>query len=145
MSRRRRTTAPGLVLISWRDIPAQVTATGVETEAKAILPSRFQKAIDKAANVAGKTDHHAYIGEWRRTTLPLDGSDARAAVDALVERLDAQHDRARLAALVRQGGLSDPHGTPDVDLGHDADDRPDVDRSAEPDRPHPADGTGGSR
>lgn len=105
MTRRRRGGAPALVIISWRDIPAQVTTTGVESDVKALLPARFQKAIDKAAKVAGKTDHRSYIGEWRRRTQPLTGDDPQAAVDALVAELDAKHDRESLFALVRQGGL----------------------------------------
>lgn len=105
MTRRRRGGAPALIVISWRDIPAQVTASGVDAEAKAMLPSRFQKAIDKAAKVAGKTDHQSYIGEWRRSTRPLTGDDPRAAVDALVADLDARYDRETLFALVRQGGF----------------------------------------
>jgi hypothetical protein len=104
--RRRRQVEPALVVISWRDIPAQVTTTGVDGDVKGLLPSRFQKAIDKAATVAGKTDHLSYIGEWRRTTMPLDDGDPQAAVDALVAELDADHDRERLAALVRRGGLA---------------------------------------
>jgi hypothetical protein len=108
MTRRRRSGAPGLVIISWRDIPAQVTATGPEGEAKAMLPSRFQKAIDKAARVAGLTDHRSYIGEWRRATVPLTGDDPQSAVDELVARLDAEHDRETLAMLVRRGGLRQP-------------------------------------
>jgi hypothetical protein len=122
MSRRRR-TEPALVVISWRDIPAQVTTTGIDGEAKGLLPPRFQKAIDKAATVAGKTDHLGYVGEWRRVTVPLealdpqdpqdprdprDPLDPQAAVDAMVASLDEQHDRERLAALVRRGGLADP-------------------------------------
>ncbi len=112
MTRRRRTGTPGLVVISWRDIPAQVSATGVDAEVKAMLPSRFQKAIDKAAKVAGMSDHHAYVTAWRRTTLPLDGDDPQAAVDELVARLDAEHDRQRLATLVRQGGVLEPTVAP---------------------------------
>ena len=117
MTRRRRSGTPALVVISWRDIPAQVSATGVDAEAKAMLPSRFQKAIDKAAKVAGMSDHHAYVSAWVRTTLPLEGDDPRKAVEELVARLDAEHDRDRLAALVRQGGLreADPTGSPPED------------------------------
>lgn len=94
-----------MVVISWRDIPAQVTATGVDADVKAMLPARFQKAIDKAAKVAGKTDHRSYIGEWRRSTQPLVGDDPQVAVDALVTELDERYDRETLLALVRQGGL----------------------------------------
>ena len=96
-----------MVVISWRDIPAQVTATGVDADVKAMLPARFQKAIDKAAKVAGMTDHRSYIGEWRRRTQPLVGDDPQAAVDALVTELDERYDRETLTALVRQGGFDE--------------------------------------
>lgn len=118
MTRRRRTGAPALVVISWRDIPAQVGVTGVDTDAKAMLPSRFQRAIDKAAKIAGMSDHHAYVSAWRRTTLPLDSTDPARAVEDLVARLDAEHDRDRLAALVRQGGLREAGpATPEAGAG----------------------------
>jgi hypothetical protein len=131
MTRRRRRAEPALVVISWRDIPAQVTVTGIVGEAKGLLPSRFQKAIDKAATVAGKTDHLSYIGEWRRTTLPLDGQDPQAAVDALVSRLEQQHDREGLAALVRRGGLADPDPDPSAAAGT----TPAADPATTPDQP----------
>ena len=107
MTRRRRVGPPELVVISWRDIPAQVTVTCGDHTAKAMLPARFQRAIDRAAKVAGKTDHQSYIGEWRRETRPLEG-DPDEAVSDLVRDLDAMHDRAGLEALVRQGGLRTP-------------------------------------
>lgn len=104
-------------MISWRDIPAQVTVSGGDRTAKAMLPARFQRAIDRAAKVAGKTDHQSYIGEWRRETRPVEG-DPDEAVTALVNELDAAHDRTGLEALVRQGGLrtltpSPDHPSPD--------------------------------
>ena len=101
MSRRRRSGAPELVIISWRDIPAQVTAS--DGSARAMLPARFQRAIDRAAKVAGKTGHQEYIGEWHRQTRPLEG-DAQDAVPDLVAQLDVEHDRTALETLVRQGG-----------------------------------------
>lgn len=106
MARRRR-HAPALEVISWRDIPAQVRGIGVGTAASALLPRRFQIAIDRAARKAGMTDHGAYIGQWRRHTRPLrgDDGDVQGAVEELVAELDASHDRAVLAALVANGGL----------------------------------------
>jgi hypothetical protein len=105
-ARRRGDTRRELVTIVWRDIPAQVTATDAGRAARAMLPSRFQRAIDRAAHVAGLTDRHDYIAQWRRVSVPLDaGADLDAAVAAEVARLDALHDRDSLAALVRSGGL----------------------------------------
>jgi len=65
---RRRRQAPALEVISWRDIPAQVRGVGVATAASALLPRRFQIAIDRAARIAEMTDHRAYISQWQRRT-----------------------------------------------------------------------------
>ncbi len=101
---RRRNAAPSVVTILWRDIPAQVVANGVTTE-KAMLPNRFQIAIDRAAKIADKTDLQAYVAEWRRVEQPLGHERPGEAVASLIEELDRTYTRDRLAALVRQGGL----------------------------------------
>ncbi|MFA9430387.1 virulence factor [Egicoccus sp. AB-alg2] len=98
--------------ILWRDIPAQVTATDGARHEKALLPTRFQRAIDRAARVAGKTELHAYVAEWRRREEPLAG-DPGDVVTARVAELDRSYSRTRLADLVRNGGLepsTDAHG-----------------------------------
>ena len=56
-----------LVVISWRDIPAQVNARLGAEKHQVVLPRRFQRAIDDAAMVAGKKTASEYVGEWRRT------------------------------------------------------------------------------
>ena len=105
MSRRRRAGAPELITIYWRDIPAQVNAGQGREKAQAMLSERFQHAIDRAAGVAGLTDTHAYVQEWRRETQPVDG-DLQAAADAEAQRLEAHFDRDHLEALVAQGGAA---------------------------------------
>ncbi|MGH6915115.1 MAG: virulence factor, partial [Geminicoccales bacterium] len=57
----------GLVIVSWRDIPAQVIVKAGRRSARRPLPDRFQEAIDRAAMRAGLRDTDAYLGEWRRT------------------------------------------------------------------------------
>ena len=60
-----------LVVISWRDIPAQVNAQAGRRRHQVVLDDRFQQAIDRAAIVAGKTTAQDYVAEWRRTQHPL--------------------------------------------------------------------------
>ena len=69
-----------LVVISWRDIPAQVNARSGDEKHQVVLPRRFQKAIDDAAMVAGKKTASEYVGEWRRraSTIP-EGSEVNTA------------------------------------------------------------------
>ena len=100
---RRRAAGPTLVTILWRDIPAQVVANDGQTTQKKLLPGRFQRAIDRAASVAGADDLDSYVAQWRRREEPLDG-DAVAAVERRVEELDRAHPRQRLFDLVAAGG-----------------------------------------
>ena len=98
---RRRTQ--GITIISWRDIPAQVTAISDVDKQTVVLSDRFQHAIDRAV-VAGFTETNAYVGEWRRNARPLVGA-AGDAIKSLVAQLEAEHSPDRLEALIRNGGL----------------------------------------
>jgi hypothetical protein len=94
-----------LTVISWRDIPAQVVAKQGREVAKAVLPQRFQVAIDKAATEAGKKDMDEYLAEWRRVHRPC-GEDLEAEVAAEVARLEAEFSRSRLEALIASRGVA---------------------------------------
>lgn len=96
--------AAQLITISWRDIPAQVNAQAGRTRAQAPLDGRFQRAIDRAAMVAGLTNAHDYVKEWRREARPLEG-DLEAAARLEADRIEAAFDEPRLRALAEAGGL----------------------------------------
>ena len=102
--RRRRGDANSLVLISWRDIPAQVNGGSGTDRVQRILPRRFQRAIDRAAMVAGKTQASQYVGEWRRTTIPAGSDNPEAAAMAAAASLEEAFPRERLDEFVRTGG-----------------------------------------
>ena len=126
----RRPDDGQIVLICWRDIPAQVNAGSGEDRAQRILPRRFQRAIDRAAMVAGKTQASQYVGEWRRVLLPGDPADPEAAAVAAAARLEEEFPRSRLDAFVAAGGW-------DPDRGQEADQQTDrdTDSNGDPD-PH---------
>ena len=105
-----------MTVIYWRDIPAQVTASAGGTTAKVLLEPRFQHAIDRAATVADPTETEAYVAQWRRHQVPLDGDPDQAA-ESLATRLSTDYPRTRLEALVAQGGAELP-ATP-ADAEHD--------------------------
>ena len=107
-----------LVIISWRDIPAQVNAQAGRTRHQLILDRRFQLAIDRAAMVAGKKTAQDYIGEWRRTSRPC-GDDLEAEAMAEVARIEVEYPKERLNRLVDAGGL-DPDGPDPGGLDPDA-------------------------
>ena len=94
-----------LVVISWRDIPAQVNARHGGEKRQVVLARRFQRAIDDAAMVAGKKTASEYVGEWRRAALEIPaGLDELAAADAEARRLDDAFPRERLQRFVANGG-----------------------------------------
>ncbi len=107
---RRRNSNGQLIVIYWRDIPAQVNAGSGPTRVQRILPRRFQSAIDHAATVAGKTEASQYVGEWRRVTIPIpdpipgDPSDLEAAALQAAARFEAEFSLERLNEFVKTGG-----------------------------------------
>ena len=92
------------MLISWRDIPAQVNGGSGTERAQRILPRRFQRAIDRAAMVAGKTQASQYVGEWRRTLIPGNADDPESAAIAAAAELEEAFPRERLDEYVKTGG-----------------------------------------
>jgi Virulence factor len=93
-----------LIVVYWRDIPAQVIVKQGRNSAKRQLAERFEKAIDRAAMRAKLRDTDSYLAEWRRAD-PVDcGGDLEAEAAAAAERLEAEYDDARLQRLVENGG-----------------------------------------
>jgi hypothetical protein len=93
-----------LTVIWWRDIPAQVVAKDARRSSKVVLHPRFQVAIDKAANRAGKRSYNDYIGEWRKTQERC-GDDLEAAVRERSDALEVEYTKHRLAELIQTGGV----------------------------------------
>jgi len=94
---------PELTVISWRAIPAQVTAGKGRGAARVQLSERFQEAIDAAAMRAGMIGTDSYLEEWRREARPC-GDDLAAEVAAVAAELEQDYTDERLARLVRGSG-----------------------------------------
>ena len=93
-----------LIIVSWRDIPAQVIVKAGRRSARRALPEHFAEAIDRCAMGAQASDAESYLAQWRRgTPLPC-GDDLEAEADAALARLVADYDAARLKRLVAAGG-----------------------------------------
>jgi len=95
-----------LVVIYWRDIPAQVAAKAGRATARRLLAARFAEAIDRAAMRAGARDAESYLEEWRRGAPSPCGDDLDVEAGALAAEIEAAYDDARLARLVENGGFS---------------------------------------
>ena len=109
---RRRGGNDNLVVICWRDIPAQVNAGSGSSKIQRILPRRFQRAIDEAAMVAGKTQASQYVGEWRRRVVPGDAADPESAALAAAAQLEEEFPRERLDEFVKTGGWNPSRPAP---------------------------------
>ena len=107
--------ATKLVTIWWRDIPTQVNAQEGRTRYQAVLPRRFQRAVDEAAMAAGLTQATDYVSEWRRDAVPLpiglDSAALQAAADTAAARFDGKYSKERLTAIARNSGYDPESGT----------------------------------
>ena len=95
-----------LIVVYWRDIPAQVIVKSGRKSAKRQLDERFEKAIDRAAMRAKLRDTDSYLAEWRRAAPVACGDDLETEASAAAERLETEFDDDRLAQLVQAGGLA---------------------------------------
>ena len=97
--------AATLTIVYWRDIPAQVIAKAGRTNAKRVLPERFEKAIDQSAMRAKLRDTDSYLEHWRKGEPMPCGDDLEAEAAALAEKLDADYSDDVLVAYIKNGGL----------------------------------------
>ena len=96
-----------LIVVYWRDIPAQVIVKKGRDAAKIQLSERFEKAIDRAAMKANLRDTDSYLGEWRRAApVEVGDENMQATADAKAKALEAEFDDETLKALVEAGGLA---------------------------------------
>ena len=96
---------PQLIVVYWRDIPAQVIVRQGRATAKKQLTERFEKAIDRAAMRANLRDTDSYLAEWRRAA-PVEVTDAlQEEADKKAAELEATFDDAKLKTLVEAGGV----------------------------------------
>jgi hypothetical protein len=94
-----------LIIISWRDIPAQVIVKRGRETAKVQLSHRFQEAVDRAAMRAGKGSSDAYLADWARSAPRPCGDDLQAEAAAEPARLEAKYTDDELERLVRAKGV----------------------------------------
>jgi len=99
-----------LVVVYWREIPAQVIVKSGRKSAKRQLDSRFEQAIDRAAMRSGLRDTDSYLGEWRRGEPAECGDELEAEADAAAARIEGEFDEERLKRMVANGGR-EPEGS----------------------------------
>ncbi|MDO9526951.1 MAG: virulence factor [Gemmobacter sp.] len=95
---------PEVTIVCWRDIPAQVIVGKGRRGSKAVLPERFEQAIDRCAMKTGARDSDAYLAEWRKAPSYTVEGDPDAIALAEAARIDTEFDTARIKALIDNNG-----------------------------------------
>lgn len=96
-----------LIVVYWRDIPAQVIVRKGRQSVKRELPPRFAEAIDMCAMRVGAHGSDAYLAEWRRGEPVPVGDDMQVEADRAVENILGEFDEETLKALVKAKGRID--------------------------------------
>lgn len=95
---------PQLIVVFWRDIPAQVIVKKGRKSAKRPLDERFEKAIDRAAMRAGMAGTDDYLSEWRRAPMGDCGDDLEAEAVRAAQELEHTYDEDTLRDIVLNKG-----------------------------------------
>lgn len=93
-----------VVIVYWRDIPAQVIVGKGRRGVKIQLTERFEQAIDRAAMKSGAAESDDYLADWRKAdAYHVEGTDQDAATSEAA-RLEAEYDKDRLMVLINNDG-----------------------------------------
>ena len=103
-----------LIVISWRDVPAQVLVKAGRETAKVQLSHRFQEAVDRAAMRAGKASSGDYLADWKRSDPRACGDDLQAEANAEAARLEALYSDEDLLRIIRAHGIDENLALPAV-------------------------------
>ncbi|MCE3285505.1 MAG: hypothetical protein K0R70_1761 [Steroidobacteraceae bacterium] len=103
-----------LIIISWRDVPAQVIVKRGREVAKVQLSHRFQAAVDRAAMRAGRGSSDAYLEDWHRSPPRPCGDDLQAEASAEAARIEASFSDDDLERLIRAKGIDASKSQPET-------------------------------
>ena len=93
-----------MITIYWRDIPSHVIYKKGREKHKRQLNPKFEVAIDRAAMRAGKGSSEAYMSEWRRETVAMEGNP-QELVDNLINELESEFDDEILEKTIKAKGI----------------------------------------
>jgi Virulence factor len=119
-----------VIVISWRDIPAQVNAQQGRNRHQVILSGKFQRAIDRAKRKAGIYTAHEDIAQWSRVSRAC-GSDLAAEAQAEADRYELRYTTEHLGRLGFLGGW-EPENKPADEVLDETDDHEDDTDLADP-------------
>ena len=87
---------PNLIVVYWRDIPAQIIVGKGRKASKIQLSERFEQAIDRCAMKIDAKDSDAYLAEWRKSEpIEIPGSSDEIA-ETHAEKIENEYDNNTL-------------------------------------------------
>ena len=93
-----------VVIVYWRDIPAQVIVGKGRRATKMQLSERFEQAIDRAAMKSNQKSTDDYLAEWRKAKpFKVEGKPENIAKEE-AEKLEVEYDNEKLIVLVNNNG-----------------------------------------
>jgi len=92
-----------LIVIYWRDIPAQVNAQEGRDRHQVVLGGKFQRAIDRAKRKATIYTADEEVAQWRRESRTITGDLAEEAQTA-ADAIEREYRSDRLGLLAYYGG-----------------------------------------
>lgn len=95
-------------IIYWRDIPVHVRVQNGRIRQKKSLPSRFQKAVYRAAYRGKAITGDAYVQAWRQSPWQEWEGDIADVITAVSADLESAYSAERLDQLARNKGF-EPH------------------------------------
>jgi hypothetical protein len=114
-----------VIVISWRDIPAQVNAQQGRVRHQVILSGKFQRAIDRAKRKAKIYTAHRDIAQWSRISRPC-GPDLASEAQAEADRYEHRYTTEHLGRLGFLGGWEPENKPFDEILDETEDDNEEV-------------------
>ena len=100
----RRSAQAEVVVIYWRDIPAQVNGQRGRVRHQVLLSEKFHRAIDRAKSKARIRTANDDVAQWRRTSTPCDG-DVVSVADDVAAELEERYTVDDLGRLAFAGGF----------------------------------------
>ena len=93
-----------VIIVYWRDIPAQVIVGKGRRGVKRQLPERFEQAIDRCAMKIGAKDSDAYLAEWRKAPPYEEPGEPAEVAARVAAEIESTYDTERLKALINAEG-----------------------------------------
>ncbi|MCY4306938.1 MAG: virulence factor [Rhodobacteraceae bacterium] len=95
---------PEVLIVYWRDIPAQVIVGKGRQASKVQLAERFEQAIDRCAMKTEMVGTDDYLAEWRKSSMGyMDGSPDEIARKMATDIEDG-FDNEKLKVLIANDG-----------------------------------------